>query len=107
MSNHTPGPWNVGRGEFTTTESGIVFTRINGPKMGIVATAYAHDRNIDECEANARLIAAAPELLEALQTLKKELWAAGLKLNVRKHFALMAADAQAGTAVARATGQSL
>lgn len=56
-------------------------------------------------KAHARLITAAPDLLAALEDLKKELWAAGLKLNVRRHFSLLAADAQAGTAIAKAKGE--
>ncbi len=45
------------------------------------------------------------ELLEALEELKKQLWAAHLKLDVKKHFSLMVADAAAGTAITKARGQ--
>ncbi len=55
-----------------------------------------------ERHANAKLIAAAPELLRALVELKRELWAANLKLNIKKHFSLLAADALAGTAIYKA-----
>ena len=50
MSNHTPGPWKVNHGS--------VYTIDDKPITGSFAT---------EREANARLIAAAPELLEALE----------------------------------------
>lgn len=60
--NHTPGPWRLKRGqrhspeECDITIAGDVFllADISGP-------------NYEHCEANARLIAAAPELLEALK----------------------------------------
>ena len=70
-----------------------------------MTTQPNHDTTTAEAEANARLIAAAPELLAALRNLKKELWAAGLKLHVRKHFSLLVADAAAGTAIAKAEGK--
>lgn len=49
--------------------------------------------------AQARLADAAPEMFVALEDLKKELWRAGLKLNIRKHFNLLNADAGAGNAI--------
>lgn len=55
---HTPGPWcveGVGIGA-------LVRARING-----VIVAVRHRLSAQEHEANARLIAAAPELLEALR----------------------------------------
>lgn len=57
MSKHTPGPWRVGgKGEY--------LNQLNiEPCVGV---AYGHDI---ELIANARLIAAAPELLEALEEL--------------------------------------
>jgi hypothetical protein len=63
---HTPGPWevNLETGEITA----------NGPV--VLGTIYGADdfpcneNDItEECNANARLIAAAPELLDALQDL--------------------------------------
>ena len=56
---HTPGPWN------TIWESGTHIIDANAGKTDI---AHVINRgNPDTTEANARLIAAAPELLEALQ----------------------------------------
>lgn len=57
----TPGPW--------TPEYGH-----NGYPRGViqsegVRSLFAHDRSREEREANARLIAAAPSLLEAAQEL--------------------------------------
>jgi hypothetical protein len=67
MSNntHTPGPWRTGD-VFNT-----VFGPPNGnPSPAIVATVNKANK------ANARLIAAAPEMLEALETAKLDIYAA-------------------------------
>lgn len=57
---HTPGPWRV-RGKTFNLQIAIV-----GPSGELSdSIAYAWGQN-GEAEANARLIAAAPELLEAL-----------------------------------------
>lgn len=64
MTKHTPGPWHVvekaehkGQGILHIVEEG-------GDPYWDIATLMTHD---EELEANARLIAAAPELLEAAQ----------------------------------------
>lgn len=67
MSKHTPGPWGVpdqGRGVVSKGST-------TGGWEGLIATADCGDyaRSRDEGLANARLIAAAPELLEACQRL--------------------------------------
>ncbi|MDK1685999.1 hypothetical protein QMT05_03220 [Cronobacter malonaticus] len=54
----TPGPW-------TGKDVGICRQDRAGLQLGFIMT---HDENrVAECAANARLIAAAPDLLEALQ----------------------------------------
>lgn len=60
MSKHTPGPWH-----HTTMLHGV--QGIYGPDRYMVADAGNTRRSVAEQVANARLIAAAPELLEALQ----------------------------------------
>lgn len=68
-AEHTPGPWEVMR-KITETESGLEVIPIYGPPEGrqrdrrVVGTASFHD---PVAEANARLIAAAPELLAMLE----------------------------------------
>lgn len=66
MSNtkHTPGPWE--RIVYKTGERG--FKIISGKKPWITQVAEASEIYMDRGErhANAKLIAAAPELLEAL-----------------------------------------
>ncbi len=65
MSKHTPGPWAMpdsGQGRISKVGA-------NGGWDGLIATADCGDyaRSRDEGLANARLIAAAPDLLEALR----------------------------------------
>ncbi|HCF3952659.1 TPA: hypothetical protein NID70_002237 [Pseudomonas aeruginosa] len=63
MSKHTPGPWHVG-GPNKCTIYDKHGQRLANSFEGVMAT----QRTDSECEANARLCAAAPELLEALQS---------------------------------------
>lgn len=74
MSKHTPGPWvaDINRGY------GFPFRPTPNIPINPVVMGRAVNRSIakvprgyEEAEANARLIAAAPELLEALQLIVK------------------------------------
>lgn len=61
---HTPGPWYI--------EGTSVFTKQNA--FYVAETGHPNRSYVKgpaECEANARLIAAAPELLEVLEMLEK------------------------------------
>ena len=74
MSKHTPGPWYVGT-EFYDQGRHIYATQTVRDDEGeewhpLIATTDDDERLID-WQANARLIAAAPELLEALIEYKR------------------------------------
>lgn len=62
MSGHTPGPWRVG----ITTDSDEIEVVSDARPYVCMALPGALD---GVTEANARLIAAAPELLEAVERL--------------------------------------
>lgn len=70
MSKHTPGPWKAVRNSsfwevvYPWPEQSIEDANKFSP-----STAYAWGKSEEEKEANARLIAAAPELLAALQSI--------------------------------------
>lgn len=64
MSNkHTPGPWaHINPDGFTVRHPQVYSD--TGPVCNVT---WLGDGRIDELRANARIIAAAPDLLEALQ----------------------------------------
>ena len=63
-AGYTPGPWHIHDTEQFT---------ICGPDHLAIAITTATSRNADENGRNARLIAAAPELLEACKRIHYEL----------------------------------
>ena len=84
MSEHTKGPWEVAR-----TDAGIIVRTESAKKTRAGASRYAaiggFDRSdpeqLAEALANARLIAAAPELLEALEGLAEAYYRAEAPLT--------------------------
>jgi len=94
-TKHTPGPWYVGSGTYegrniysvasVTDDEGFTYQPI---------VASAEDDGIKCWDANARLIAAAPDLLEALQEM--------VRTFAKNH--APAVDV-ARAAIARATGE--
>ena len=61
---HTPGPWKVSR-RFDIKQD--VGPNVGGRYIGTTSANSPFSSTVEEDEANARLIAAAPELLEALE----------------------------------------
>jgi hypothetical protein len=94
-TKHTPGPWEA---------TGNVVHR------GIQTVALVYSTPREQCEADARLIAAAPDLLAALKELlaaerfsnrpPETVMEAELKLD-----RIRAAGIQAQAAIAKATGE--
>lgn len=65
MSNiHTPGPWAQAKSSKTEI--------LAGGNAWIASARWSNEISIDKAKANAQLIAAAPELLDALQVLAAE-----------------------------------
>ena len=78
MGQHTPGPWIVGAGNET---SPTVYPVCSGiPWIASCYSSKAHGRKM-EGYFNARLIAAAPELLEACKAARDEWAMTGVKKN--------------------------
>ena len=101
-TKHTPGPWYVGTGTYegrniysvasVTDDEGFTYQPL---------VANAEDDGINCWDANARLIAAAPDLLEALQVMVRDYSAAHASCG---DLEMSPALFQAQRAIARATG---
>jgi hypothetical protein len=97
----TPGPW-AGK------DVGICRQDRAGLQLGFIMT---HDENrVAECEANAHLIAAAPDLLEALQDILSGWKLSGWKYNREQHGDLFGvawdrAQDKATAAISKALGE--
>lgn len=65
MSAHTPGPWSVltGTAEIIGSDGTMIGSAFIGDDKG--------EFDVDRVMANARLIAAAPELLDALESIRQ------------------------------------
>ena len=70
MSKHTPGPWTFYASLPSTEPNWHIVT--NSSRMRVLANVHIEPGNATD-HANARLIAAAPELLAALQELLSEM----------------------------------
>ena len=67
MSKHTPGPWELRGWSVKCPTNNFRVARIGEADKALRQFGDYEDMEA-ECRANARLIAAAPELLEACQT---------------------------------------
>jgi hypothetical protein len=100
MTQHTPGPWNVekcryGFAVYAKTGDAVVKTEDVEGRYGAI-----------DNEADARLIAAAPELLAALEGMEK--WASSIHDGYPPSTASIAAAPYreaARAAIAKATGE--
>jgi len=61
---HTPGPWKVSRTNRSVLAGGIKINQSSGPCAASAGVQIAIDR---ELQANAKLIAAAPDMLKTLR----------------------------------------
>lgn len=93
MNTHTPGPWHIGirPGPIVYGQQGEQVANLRLPMVGA-----------DENRANARLIAAAPELMELLETAVLRIAMA----NAEGVPILSAWLPEAQAAIARARGQA-
>lgn len=106
--SHTPGPWERGDGAANGCAGYIYCDDATG--SAVASVVFSPDfigRSDAETEANARLIAAAPELLEALKEIVKacEECEADENMSIVDAFTQDMEDA-ARAAIAKATGES-
>lgn len=67
MSKHTEAPWRVADAEPIRLKSGCYIQAVFSLSEATYRPARAHGKTAEECQANADLIAAAPEMLDALE----------------------------------------
>lgn len=101
MSKHTPGPWLiVDRTVYALTD--------DGKRNRFYAAVQDPFTSFDELEANARLISAAPELLEALEGVMRMIkWAKendDSPKSALSHF--ISSEPVFAVAIAKATGET-
>ena len=94
MSKHTPGPWTASEG----SPSDLWHVDMPDRQFSITVARGDEDwdMSVEEVQANARLIAAAPDLLDALQAL-----VAAFDADLHD---LMIAKLAAQASIAQATG---
>ena len=105
MSKHTPGPWTVVKNEHS--EGWRLVTEIDlagAPRLGVIGhfqSQVCHDTFIGTAgaEANAKLAAAAPDLLAALEAID-------ITLSTRRKGRAMEALSLARAAIAQAKGET-
>ena len=95
MSKHTPGPWKIFDGWGSSKFAPVVVDCIPDDNGKFVGNCICHLASTNEdAVANARLIAAAPELLNALEDFVKACNIPGdTKLGVEVEMAFRQADA--------------
>jgi len=101
MSKFTEGEWFAKRDGWSTV---YVECRIGGGMLQEVAACGPTANGPDEQEANARLIAAAPDLLEALEELERSVLAGSYEDP--SHDRIFRALKDAHAAIARARGEA-
>ena len=109
QAQHTPGPWEVNCDEVRPERTKWILAPMTTGKNALVAEAYPQGKNADdpfghiERDANARLIAAAPELLAALDDIQ-EYWNGHVTVEAMRD-ACEYAIATASAAIAKARGE--
>ncbi len=104
-AKHTPGPWTFSKNDelgdtrfYVAQQEGAPYTPHYSDVATLIAETVSSERRSIQ-EANARLIAAAPELLEALRGLLDRVVQMDLPLSDPERVA-------AQMAIAKATGES-
>lgn len=105
MSKHTPGPWHISR-PYRPNEFEIRDAKSTSGKAPIAKVKGDKRSTINQAEANALLIAAAPDLLEAVESCV--LWYANRDPKIDQPYPLRTQPPEiqrAMLAIAKATGQ--
>jgi hypothetical protein len=108
VSAHTPGPWTVnGPWHIQAATDYAKFKEDGYTPIVVAQIVKGHGIELDMMEANARLIAAAPEMLEALQNFR-EWWANHFEdFEPDINGELLCLDNDFAAAIANAEGRSV
>lgn len=100
---HTPGPWSVRRrGPHAYHVARVTQTEFGRETRFVADVCFAQPKIDGEQEANARLIAAAPDMLAALRAMLR-VAEADLRLSLNPHPMRVAVVRDAKAAIAKAT----
>jgi len=109
MRKHTPGPWTYSRSEqrghwrfYVAQADGARYTPHYSDVATLIAETVSDERRSIQ-EANARLIAAAPDLLEALKDVCTQLLGWGVSTDPEHPDRVALRNAE--SAIAKATGE--
>jgi hypothetical protein len=89
-AKHTPGPWAAHGCAVYTADNWSEGRNLGGLLVAVASPAEADSQPQDEDLANARLIAAAPELLEALLLVERAWTGDGVDMGTAIDSALLA-----------------
>ena len=103
MNKHTSGPWSIGNANLK--EEAEVGIHGPGPYGFVICDMSADGYDEDTQKANARLIAAAPDLLDALEAMVFGAGAVAVHHEGERKALQMAVDI-ALAAIAKARGES-
>jgi hypothetical protein len=101
-AKHTPGPWKAVRGNYGERKD---VDTIQAGNLKVIEPGGIGGRSLAECDANVALIAAAPELLAALQAIVqdcREVLAGREPMSMELIHSI--ANGKARAAIAKATG---
>jgi len=102
-AKHTPGPWKARKIAGYTAYWAVDAPRVEDREPQVCKVSGGLYIDAPQTEANARLIAAAPELLEALEGMLNNLWQ-DRKRDVKRDYSLMVYEAAARKALDKARG---
>lgn len=90
MSKHTPGPWTIV--PYGNGDSLVIHADQSEWRICFMATPGQSPGAMDRIEANARLIAVAPEMLELLKRLDNSLESLGREFRLQIRDAIAKAE---------------
>ena len=100
MSEHTPGPWRANSSWIEGPKMALRVACVDWPRRGCAPCTK------NEAEANARLIAAAPDLLKAMKRLDRLYKGICMMVPDDEMAACQEVWAEADAAIAKAEGRS-